>query len=84
MTIIRSIFDNDLYKFTMQRAVLSYRQNVPVTYVFSNRRPEASFNQAFADAFAAELAGMSDLKMNDDQRSWLRHSLPWLGEDYIQ
>lgn len=84
MPIIRSIFDNDLYKFTMQRAVLSYRQKVPVSYVFSNRRPEASFNQAFADAFAAELASMSELRMSDDQRCWLRHVIPWLGEEYIQ
>jgi nicotinate phosphoribosyltransferase len=84
MSIIRSILDTDLYKLTMQKAVLDYRQNVPVRYVFNNRRPEGKFNNSFASAFEAELDKMKDLTMSDDQCKWLRETLPWIGEDYIQ
>lgn len=84
MPIIRSILDNDLYKFTMQNAVLKYRQRIPVSYVFNNRRPEGRFNDQFAHEFESELASMSDLTMTDDQHQWLGQTLPWLGEAYLQ
>jgi nicotinate phosphoribosyltransferase len=84
MPIIQSLLDNDLYKFTMQRAVLSYRQRVPVEYVFVNRRPEGKFNQQFAIAFAQELDAMKAIGLNLDQLKWLRENLFWLGDDYIE
>lgn len=84
MQVIRSILDTDLYKLTMQKAVLNYRQNVPVKYVFNNRRPEGKFNESFADAFETQLQLMAFMTMNNEQCDWLRKTLPWLGEDYIQ
>lgn len=84
MAIIRSIFDNDLYKFSMQKAVLSYRQHVPVKYRFNNRRPDGKFNSEFGRAFKAELLSMRDLKMTADEHDWAQSRLHWLGDDYIQ
>lgn len=84
MGAVRSILDNDLYKFTMQKAVLSYRQRVPVRYVFSNRRPEGRFNAAFGELFAVELDALRELRLTGDERNWLRAAVPWLDEEYIE
>lgn len=84
MPILNSILDTDLYKLTMQNAVLNYRQGIPVQYVFNNRRPEGKFNSNFIEMFNEEFKEMANLKLSDDECSWLRSTLPWLGEDYIQ
>ncbi|MFM7317726.1 MAG: nicotinate phosphoribosyltransferase [bacterium] len=84
MPIIRSILDNDLYKFSMQKAVLAYRQRVPVAYVFVNRRPEGKFNSSFAKALTDELDAIRWLTLDKCQMGWLSENLPWLGDDYLE
>jgi len=46
----QSVLDNDLYKFTMQQAVLDLYPHTQVEYRFTNRRPDGTFNEAFYDA----------------------------------
>lgn len=44
---LMSILDNDLYKFTMQYAVLKhYKRDIPVVYQFTNREKDLSLNLA--------------------------------------
>lgn len=83
MPVLNSILDNDLYKLTQQKAILSYRQDVPVRYTFSNRRPEGMFNQAFADALLDELDAMRTLRLTSDEAGWLAEQCPFLGQDYF-
>ena len=83
MPVIKSILDNDLYKFTMQRAVLGYKQNVPVEYVFSNRRPEEAFNQAFMNGFKDGLDEMASLKANDEEIAFFEKACPFMGHEYL-
>jgi nicotinate phosphoribosyltransferase len=40
-----SFLDTDLYKLTMQCAVLKYYRDVPVTYAFTNRTPEKKLSR---------------------------------------
>ena len=58
--VIASILDNDLYKFTMQQAVLDLYADVSVTYEFIDRDPAGPFDRGFcralADAVAARAA----------------------------
>lgn len=84
MACVQSLLDNDLYKFTMQNAVLKYRQNIPVKYCFNNRRPEGKFNEDFSINFEKELQNMQKLSMNLQQFIWFTNTLPWFNEDYIQ
>ena len=84
MPILKSILDTDLYKLTMQKAVLAYRQNVPVKYGFNDRRKEGRFNQAFLDAFYQELASMACLALTEDEANWLETSIPFLGRPYVE
>lgn len=82
--IIQSMLDNDLYKFTMQKAVLAYRQNLPVKYVFNNRRPEGRFTDEFMGAFNKQLALMSEMALTDDEAKWMTSAIPFLGHPYVE
>lgn len=83
-SIIRSILDTDLYKLSMQKAVLAYQQGIIVQYIFSNRRKEGKFNMNFLNALKEQIELMSTLTMDDNQCVWLQEKYGWLGEDYIQ
>lgn len=84
MPIITSMLDNDLYKFTMQRAVLGYKQKVPVRYVFNNRRPDGKFNDAFMEQFNRELAHMGTLHTINSEIGFLVETCSFLGAEYLQ
>lgn len=84
MLIIKSLIDNDLYKFTQQKAVLAYKQDVPVTYAFNNRRKSNVFNDAFMDAFHDELWDMDCLQASDEQIKYFQERCPFLGRDYFE
>ena len=80
--ICRSILDNDLYKFTMQQAVLNKYPNIPVSYVFSNRRPEAAFNQKFLDALKDQINGMQSLSVCKQEMDWFKRANPFFDPSY--
>lgn len=54
-----SFLDTDLYKLTMQCAVLKYFPSVQVTYAFTNRTPEKKFSRAAFKWLEAQIASMS-------------------------
>ena len=83
LTVINSLLDTDLYKLTMQKAILGYKQGVPVRYVFNNRRPEGKFNDKFMTALREELEHMEALYLKPAEADFLRVACPFLGEDYI-
>lgn len=69
--IIRSILDNDLYKFTMQNAVCKLFPRAIVRYEFINRG-----NTIFPDGFDAklrrEIEKMADLRLTREQKKFFR------------
>jgi len=84
MPIIRSMLDNDNYKFSMQSAVLKHCQHVPVKYVFKNRRPEGKFNENFVARLSEELDHMSSIAATDKELQWFQDTCPFLTDEYIE
>lgn len=84
MPIINSLFDNDLYKFTMQRAVLNYKQGIPVKYVFNNRNPQDKFYSDFDKVLTEEIRSMAELRATDAEIAFLQSSCPFLDAQYIE
>lgn len=81
--IITSLLDSDLYKFTMQQAVLELFPNAQVEYRFKNRG-----NQRFTPDFLLELKrqihNMSIISLTDEEYSWIKENIPFFKPSYLE
>ena len=68
MSIIKSIIDNDFYKFTMQFGVTKLYPDVMARYKFINRG-EHQFPEGFADELQKEINAMASLALTKDEKN---------------
>ncbi|KAI7334550.1 nicotinate phosphoribosyltransferase [Hortaea werneckii] len=81
---IFSLLDTDLYKLTMQNAVLKYFPQVPVAYKFTNRTPQFQLTRAAFNWLHAQIAALGNLRVTDEEIQWLEKSCRYLDEGYLQ
>lgn len=82
---IQSVLDNDLYKFTMQNAVLKNFAGKVVEYQFKDRNPKGLYNKAFLSGFEDELDRMSKMRISDVELKYFAEKLSFLNRpDYIE
>jgi nicotinate phosphoribosyltransferase len=82
--VIQSILDNDLYKFTMQLAVLELFPKAEAEYRFTNRG-----YQRFSTEFVEELEriireDISRLTLKEEEYYWLSEHCPYLKPMYLE
>lgn len=82
--MITSILDNDLYKFTMQLAVLELFPKAEAEYRFTNRGP-----QRFSTEFVEELERIIEeeitrLALTEEEYRWLSEHCPYLKSMYLE
>lgn len=82
--MIRSILDNDLYKLTMQMAVLELFPDAVAEYRFTNRG-----TQRFTEDFVRELRRVIDedipaLALTDEEYRWLKTQCPYFKPMYLE
>jgi len=82
--VIKSILDNDLYKFTMQMAVMELFPGAEAEYRFINRG-----KQRFTESFVEELRrtideDVSKLVLTEEEYHWLGKYCPYLKPMYIE
>jgi len=82
--VIKSILDNDLYKFTMQLAVLELFPKAEAEYRFINRG-----HQRFSTEFVEELEriinkDISKLTLTEKEYYWLSEHCPYLKPMYLE
>ncbi len=82
MTVINSILDNDLYKFTMQNAVVKIFPRAKVKYQFINRA-ETQFPSGFAEELRKEIYKMAELKLQPDEKDFLQRKCYYLDPTYL-
>ncbi len=78
-----SFLDTDLYKLTMQCAVLKYFPTVDVEYKFTNRTPQMRLNR---DAFAwleEQVSKLGKIRLEQQELRFLRHHCPYLSAGYL-
>lgn len=80
---IHSLLDTDLYKLTMQCAVLRFFPDVPVAYTFTNRTPHMQLNRRAFKWLQAQVAQLGDLRVTDEEIAWLRKTCGYLGGAYV-
>lgn len=69
--MLYSILDNDLYKFTMQNAVVKLFPRSKVRYQFINRG-KTPFPDGFAETLRKEIAKMADISLTPEEKEYLR------------
>ena len=79
--IIKSLLDNDLYKFTMQQIVLHKFSNVEVEYTFVNRG-DTDFSN-YLEEIRDEIYSLENLVLTPSERDFIK-TLGFLNSDYVE
>ena len=77
-----SILDNDFYKFTMQYAAVSLFPDIKAEYKFINRGKH-KYPPGFAEALRSSVNNMTELKLQPEEKEYLRKTCPYLSPAYI-
>ncbi len=80
--IIHSILDNDLYKLSMQNAVVKLFPRAKVRFRFINRG-KTLFPSGFAEALRKEVLSMSGLQLTLDEKNFLNERCYYLDPTYL-
>lgn len=80
--MIQSILDNDLYKFTMQQAVLRLYPGAVAEYRLTNRG-KTPFPGEMAAQVRRAVREMAKLCLTTGQKDWLRQNCPYLTPEYL-
>ncbi|KAF5367175.1 hypothetical protein D9758_004045 [Tetrapyrgos nigripes] len=80
----KSILDTDLYKLTMQQAVLQHFSDVEATYQFTNRS-EASmpFSRECFQLYRESINDFSRIRLTLEEREWLGKTCPFFTKEYL-
>lgn len=82
MSIIRSVLDTDLYKFTTSYAYSKLYPRAYGQFRFIDRS-RVAYPEGFGAALRAEVQAMSRLALSRDEAAFLRQELPYLPPTYI-
>ncbi|KAH8918382.1 nicotinate phosphoribosyltransferase [Atractiella rhizophila] len=78
-----SILDTDLYKLTMQQAVLQHYPEALVTYQFTNRAPLMKFSVKAFQQIRYTILELGHLSLKPDERTFLEAKCPYLTPEYL-
>ncbi|KAF5382124.1 hypothetical protein D9615_004196 [Tricholomella constricta] len=78
-----SILDTDLYKLTMQQAVLHHFPDVQATYRFTNRDKSRLFSRQCIERFRTAVSQFTDLSLTTEEQVWLRTTCPYFTPAYL-
>lgn len=78
-----SFLDTDLYKLTMQCAVLKYYKDVPVTYSFTNRTPEKKLSRRAFTWLDEQIQKLGNISLATEELQYLKTHCPYLTDSYL-
>lgn len=79
----RSLLDTDLYKLTMQQAVLHHFPDSQATYRFTHRDNNVFFTRECIEAFQTAVSHFSYLALTSSELEWLRKTCPFFKAEYL-
>ncbi|CAI7663638.1 unnamed protein product [Penicillium palitans] len=80
---VTSLLDTDLYKLTMQCAVLKYFPDVYVTYGYTNRTPHMKLQRGAYKWLLEQMDKLAVIRVTPEEREWLRQKCPYLNDEYL-
>ncbi|AEO70238.1 e7df8e3f-456d-41ca-9c50-0bb937da40e8 [Thermothielavioides terrestris] len=78
-----SFLDTDLYKLTMQCAVLKYYKDVPVTYAFTNRTPEKKLSRQAFLWLEDQVRKLGNISLSAEELQYLKEHCHYLTPAYL-
>ncbi|KAK4945307.1 nicotinate phosphoribosyltransferase [Elasticomyces elasticus] len=78
-----SFLDTDLYKLTMQCAVLKYFPTVDVEYKFTNRTPQMRLSKRAFAWLEEQIAKLANIRLSQQELEFLRRHCTYLSSDYL-
>ena len=78
-----SLLDTDLYKLTMQCAVLKFFASVDVEYAFTNRTPHMRLNRKAFDWLQEQVSKLENVTLSMKELEFLRHHCKFLSREYL-
>ncbi|AEO53363.1 hypothetical protein MYCTH_2294558 [Thermothelomyces thermophilus ATCC 42464] len=79
-----SFLDTDLYKLTMQCAVLKYYKDVPVTYQYTNRTPEKKLSRKAFRWLEDQVRKLGNISLSTEELNYLKEHCPYLSPAYLE
>ncbi|KAM0717157.1 hypothetical protein Q7P37_007009 [Cladosporium fusiforme] len=79
-----SLLDTDLYKLTMQCAVLKYFPDISVSYKFTNRTPHMKLNRAAFNWLQTQVDKLGNIRVTDEEIKWLDRTCPFFSKEYLE
>jgi nicotinate phosphoribosyltransferase len=79
-----SFLDTDLYKLTMQCAVLKYYKDVPVTYAYTNRTPEKKLSRKAFLWLEDQVRKLGNISLSAEEHQYLKEHCPYLSPAYLE
>ncbi|EED21804.1 nicotinate phosphoribosyltransferase [Talaromyces stipitatus ATCC 10500] len=80
---ISSLLDTDLYKLTMQCAVLKYFPDVEVTYGFTNRTPDMKLSRGAYKWLLEQMKRLENITITPDEIDFLQKSCSYFNDAYL-
>ncbi|KAJ7274570.1 nicotinate phosphoribosyltransferase [Mycena haematopus] len=79
----QSILDTDLYKLTMQQAILHHFPNTKASYKFTLRDKAVVFTEQAVNVFQQTLDHFGELALTEAEHAWLKKTCPYFTEEYL-
>ncbi|KAL8910269.1 MAG: hypothetical protein Q9171_004433 [Xanthocarpia ochracea] len=80
---IFSILDTDLYKLTMQCAILKYLPDVLVTYAFTNRTPHMRLTRAAFQWLQDQISKLANISLTSSELDYLKSTCTFFNDTYL-
>ncbi|KAI4218795.1 MAG: hypothetical protein LQ349_008570 [Xanthoria aureola] len=81
---ITSLLDTDLYKLTMQCAILMYLPDVHVTYAFTNRTPHMRLTTAAFRWLQEQIDKLASLSLTASEADYLKNTCTYFNDAYLR
>ncbi|PNS14259.1 hypothetical protein CAC42_6772 [Sphaceloma murrayae] len=80
---VLSILDTDLYKLTMQNAVLKFFPDTEITYKYTNRTTQLHLNRKAYDWLRIQIDKLSSISASADEITFLSETCKYLTPEYL-
>lgn len=83
-TFLGGMTDNDLYKASMQQAVLALHPDALAEYEFTDRNPNTVYTEEFVAKLRKCIDEMSNFALTGDEYNWMKQSIPYFTPWYVE